>query len=380
MGLFGLCLALSACLGLGEGTPPEGMSQQQVSQVQKAASSLPDLRPGDRFTYDNPDVTWEVAAIVEEGRIAWRSSGGESQITDANPLLPALEWSSPDRGNGKRLITEMTGEMFPIKPGSEISFRSTVDTDVPPYAWEYDWQCKTGGMETAMVPAGTFMVYRIGCGREAPDEVTFLYAPEVGNYVTLIARDSAGGPPVIRRLQSYHRDGQQNAMMPNATAVPPQGQVVMEAEQPDQMGLQDGTAPPTGPKPLGMLAGIPQPEEGTVPSMQATPATPPQSGMTPEATASQSVAQTGEAVAPGSIGLHLASYKDEAHAEAGWKVLMNGNRDQLQGLRPIIRRVDLGSKGIFYRLHAGPVGTEAQATAICKTLSQRGVYCKAMTL
>ena len=59
---------------------------------------------------------------------------------------------------------------------------------------------------------------------------------------------------------------------------------------------------------------------------------------------------------------------------------MNGNRDQLEGLRPIVRRVDLGSKGVFYRLHAGPIANQVQATAICKTLTQRGVYCKAMTL
>jgi len=375
-----LCLTLSACLGLGEDAPPNGMSQQQLTQVQMAASALPRLQPGNRFTYDNPDVTWEVAAIVEEGRIAWRSSGGESQITDANPLLPALEWSSPDRGRGKRLITDMQGSMFPLKPGGKITFRSTVDTDVPPYAWEYDWQCVTGGLESAMVPAGTFAVYRIGCGRETPDEVTFLYAPEIGNHVTLIARDSAGGPPVIRRLQSYSRTGQ-SAMMPEGTAVPPQGQVVMEAEQPDQMATMQGDSQSTsGPKALGMIAGIPQPGEGTQPAIQAAPSTAPQSSMATDTTAQQGVAQSGSGVTPGSFGLHLASYKDQAHAEEGWKILMNGNRDQLEGLRPIIRRVDLGSKGIFYRLHAGPVDSQSQATKICSTLSQRGVYCKAMPL
>ncbi|HAE03324.1 MAG TPA: hypothetical protein DCG04_18115, partial [Rhodospirillaceae bacterium] len=67
-------------------------------------------------------------------------------------------------------------------------------------------------------------------------------------------------------------------------------------------------------------------------------------------------------------------------AEEGWKILMNGNRDQLDGLRPIIRRVDLGSKGIFYRLHAGPVANQGQAATICTTLLQRGVYCKAIPL
>lgn len=380
IGVTGLCLSLSACAGLGGNeTPPKGISQQQMSQIQMAANALPRLKPGDRFTYDNPDVTWEVAAIMEEGRIGWRSSAGESQITDANPLLPALEWSSPERGTGKRLITDMKGAMFPLKPGGEVSFRSTVDTDVPPFAWEYDWRCVTGGLESATVPAGTFAVYRIGCGRETADEVTFLYAPEIGNYVTLIARDSAGGPPVIRRLQSYTSAGQA-AMMPQGSSVPPQGEVVLESEQSDQMASsQDSTAPSNGPKALGMIAGIPQPAEGT--PVQAAPATPPQSSMmATEPPPQQGLAQTGAAVAPGTIGLHLASYKDQAHAEAGWKILMNGNRDQLEGLRPIIRRVDLGSKGIFYRLHAGPIDNQAQAATICKTLTQRGVYCKAMTL
>ena len=55
--LSALCLTVSACLGLGEEAPPNGMSQQQLTQVQMAASALPRLQPGDRFTYDSDNIT-----------------------------------------------------------------------------------------------------------------------------------------------------------------------------------------------------------------------------------------------------------------------------------------------------------------------------------
>ncbi|HAE02952.1 MAG TPA: hypothetical protein DCG04_16190, partial [Rhodospirillaceae bacterium] len=76
----------------------------------------------------------------------------------------------------------------------------------------------------------------------------------------------------------------------------------MEAEQPDQMPVMQGDSQsPTGPKALGMIAGIPQAGEDTQP-MQAAPTTPPQSSMATDTTAQQGVAQSGAAVTPGTFG------------------------------------------------------------------------------
>ncbi len=38
-------------------------------------------------------------------------------------------------------------------------------------------------------------------------------------------------------------------------------------------------------------------------------------------------------------------------------------------------RADLGRRGIFYRLRAGPVGDRKAAAAICRTLAKRKLGC-----
>lgn len=379
--LAGMVLLLAGCdiLDPMADTVP-GVPNDRMSAVLAAAQMPPDLRPGDRFVFDNPTVTWQVVAIAENGNIAWEADNGETQITAPNPLLPALEWHSETRGTGRRLISNMSGSMFPLEPGSELTFRSTVDTDQPPYAWEFDWVCETGNLESVAVPAGTFPAYRIACGRQMPDEVVFYYAPEVGNYVRLITADSNGGPPHERRLTDYSRAAMpmQRAGMP----VPAPGEVVMESDEPGRMTMaepQTGqtNTPRSGPTALGMIA------EGGQAPMAPAPAETPQSGLTgvdggtrAGAAPSTAMAATDAGVPAGALAIHLASYKDPGNAEKGWQQLLAANRDQLQGLRPLVRKVDITGKGTFYRLHAGPVADEAQGKAICRVLAQRGSYCK----
>lgn len=368
-----------------------GVATDRMAAVRAASQAPPDLRPGDTFVFDNPTVTWQVVSVTEDGNIAWQADNGETQITAPNPLLPALEWSSESRGSGRRLISDMSGSMFPLKPGNDITFRSTVDTDRPPYAWEFDWTCETGDLQSVAVPAGTFPAYRISCGRQQPDEVVFYYAPEVGNYVHLIAIDSNGGPPQERRLTDYSRAAMpmQRAGMP----VPAPGAVVLESEQPDQMSLSQSDspadAPPTpraGPTALGMIA-----QDGTPQTMEPAPSQAPQSGLVGSQTESQAPQQGQEAamaataaeeagVSPGTVAVHLASYKEPGNAERGWQQMIAAHRDQLQGMRPLIRKVDIAGKGVFYRLHAGPLESDAQGKAICRVLVQRGAYCKVGTL
>lgn len=383
IGTFSLLLA--GCEMFGAGDPVMDASGNEVPEdhidaVVTAAGAPPILVPGDRFSFNNPAVSWQVVGTDQDGNIAWQADNGEAQITAPNPLLPALEWSSADRGSGRRLISNMDQSMFPLEPGKSVSFRSTVDTDMPPYAWEFDWHCTVGGLEQTTVPAGTFLAYRIGCGRQVPDEVIFFYSPEVGNYVRLLTTDSSGGTSQERQLTAFTRsNAPMQAMMP---AVSPPGEVVLESEEPDQMTL------PTGPTALGMVAEAgfgetqaPAPDQAPQSELMnattETPQPPAQTASAPPSTTTQTPSAT---VSPGTIAVHLASYKDPVNADKGWQQLLAANGDQLSGTTPLVRRVDLGSKGIFYRLHAGPVANQAQAKEICRILSQRGIYCKVSTL
>ena len=77
---------------------------------------------------------------------------------------------------------------------------------------------------------------------------------------------------------------------------------------------------------------------------------------------------------PAAQGVHLASYRNMASARQGWAPLFHRNGDLLEGLQADIRRVEIDTRGVYYRLYAGPVDT-ADAAALCEKLRTRGVFC-----
>lgn len=76
----------------------------------------------------------------------------------------------------------------------------------------------------------------------------------------------------------------------------------------------------------------------------------------------------------GGHGIHLASYSSEARAREGWEQLRRRFPD-LAGLQPRIERADLGAKGIFFRLRAGPLASAQAAQAVCTKLKAGGQSC-----
>jgi len=75
--------------------------------------------------------------------------------------------------------------------------------------------------------------------------------------------------------------------------------------------------------------------------------------------------------------LHLASYRSDASAEAGWRIISTEAPNALDGLHPRVEQVDLGEeRGLYLRLKAGPVDSLAEATARCAMLTQAGHYCR----
>ncbi len=74
--------------------------------------------------------------------------------------------------------------------------------------------------------------------------------------------------------------------------------------------------------------------------------------------------------------VHLASFRQRETAESEWRRLLKTHGDVLADLIPTVRRVDLGSdKGIYYRLHAGPLADTEAAKSLCRKLAKRQVRC-----
>ena len=75
--------------------------------------------------------------------------------------------------------------------------------------------------------------------------------------------------------------------------------------------------------------------------------------------------------------VHLASYRTRKAADRGWSQLRRAHKSLLSELSSEITRVNLGpSKGIFFRLKAGPLRDKAAAADMCRKLKSRRQFCE----
>jgi cell division protein FtsN len=78
---------------------------------------------------------------------------------------------------------------------------------------------------------------------------------------------------------------------------------------------------------------------------------------------------------PGSHMIQVGAYRTAVKATTGWNRLVKANKALLGGLSPLVVRADLGSRGVFHRLRAGPVDGPEAAAALCSRLKKRKVGC-----
>ncbi len=77
----------------------------------------------------------------------------------------------------------------------------------------------------------------------------------------------------------------------------------------------------------------------------------------------------------GGLRLQLAAVRSESEARGEWARLKHQNADLLGKLSAVALRADLGGKGIYYRIEAGPVADAPTADRICGELRQRRLAC-----
>lgn len=86
------------------------------------------------------------------------------------------------------------------------------------------------------------------------------------------------------------------------------------------------------------------------------------------------------APASGGVWLQLGSLRDEKGAESEWSRLSRKHPDALKGMTSRVDKADLGAKGIWYRLRAGPYADKTEAERACKAMLSAGQACKISTL
>ncbi len=79
--------------------------------------------------------------------------------------------------------------------------------------------------------------------------------------------------------------------------------------------------------------------------------------------------------AGGGYLVQVASQKNEAEAQASYRGLQNKFPAALGSRPPVIKRADLGDKGVYYRTMVGPFGSTEEAGQFCGNLKSAGGHC-----
>ena len=91
------------------------------------------------------------------------------------------------------------------------------------------------------------------------------------------------------------------------------------------------------------------------------------------------IASTTPASAPvsssGGYLVQVSSQKNEADAQASYRALQGKFPAVLGSRPPVIKRADLGEKGVYYRAMVGPFGSPDEASQFCSSLKSAGGQC-----
>jgi cell division septation protein DedD len=124
------------------------------------------------------------------------------------------------------------------------------------------------------------------------------------------------------------------------------------------------------PSPAALPAAPPAPSPASPAQIAALAAPPPAATPAPAAKGAPSQISTGSG-----YRLQLGALKTEDAAKAEWQKLQKQQADVLGKLSLTVSRVDLGAKGVYYRIQAGPVADADAAAQDCAALKSRNVGC-----
>ena len=71
----------------------------------------------------------------------------------------------------------------------------------------------------------------------------------------------------------------------------------------------------------------------------------------------------------------MSSQRSESDAQSSYKALQGRYPAVLGSHTPLIKRADLGEKGVYYRAMVGPFGTPEEASQFCGSLKTAGGQC-----
>jgi cell division septation protein DedD len=73
--------------------------------------------------------------------------------------------------------------------------------------------------------------------------------------------------------------------------------------------------------------------------------------------------------------VQVSSQRSESDARASFRALQGKYPQVLNGRQAVVRRADLGKRGVFYRAMVGPFGSASEANRLCSSLKAAGGQC-----
>jgi hypothetical protein len=86
-------------------------------------------------------------------------------------------------------------------------------------------------------------------------------------------------------------------------------------------------------------------------------------------------AAPGASASSGGYLVQVSSQRNEADAQASFRALQSKFPAVLGSRSPLIKRADLGDKGVYYRAMVGPFGSSDEASQFCGSLKTAGGQC-----
>ena len=147
-------------------------------------------------------------------------------------------------------------------------------------------------------------------------------------------------------------------------------------------GIPAGAAAPAKPDPYARsasaLTALAQRNPSAADAGANTPLTPQSAPASDAAPPIRLAATNAVRTAPSAGGDYLvqvSSQKNEADVQASYRSLQNKFPAALGSRSPVIKRADLGDKGVHYRTMVGPFGSAEEAAQFCGNLKSAGGQC-----
>ncbi len=169
--------------------------------------------------------------------------------------------------------------------------------------------------------------------------------------------NTASAPPRVVNITPARPNSQPAADVDIAR---PQAAPRQAPQQAPPVQQQTAAAPSNANAPLSLTPNVAAPRAPAPPARTASAPT----QLAPAASA-----------ATGGFAVQLSSQRSEAEAQSAFRALQSRFPEQLGNQQVLVRRVDLGDKGVYYRAMVGPFANGSDATGLCSSLRAAGGQC-----